>query len=213
MPKHRFSIKKWWRRLAPNAIWELLKWIGGSTMLTSIGHLISREYHRSPIDWWELAGLMGLGLILVIFGVWRERRDAPLMAESSSSEVTPSGPPDPCAGLFTPLQIDAFRLAKELVPLGRWPGGSLAAFIANNMIPDPKYNEWQRKVVSTYALDFAHRVRSLVLRFGKEGLSEPELEQYFTSIPNAKYLTEIQGRIIGLACRINGIQVEPRVSP
>ncbi len=161
----------------------------------SVGTSMTPTY---SMPFWLWIGIVVLALsvaIPAIIGIFRKHK-----FPSKSDEV------------LTPLQRDAFRLAQELVPLGRWPGGSLAAFIANTILPDPKYNEWQQKVVSTYALDFAHRVKNIALRFGKEGLSEPGLEQYYTSIPNAKYLIEIQGRIVSLACRINGIQVEPRVS-
>jgi hypothetical protein len=112
--------------------------------------------------------------------------------------------------LFTPLQIEAFGLAKDLVSLSRRAQGStLSTFLINKLMPDPNVNEWQRAVVSEYGLDFAPRVRNLVLRFGKEEIYELDLEQYFDSIPNAQCLPAIQGNLVRLALKMDGIKVRP----
>ncbi len=113
-------------------------------------------------------------------------------------------------GVLTPLQLDAIRLAKELASLSQKAQGStLSKLIINRLMPDPNINEWQRSIVSEYALDFAPKVRNLALKFGKEGFDEPELVQYFDSIPNAQCLPSIQGNIVRLALKMDGIKVRP----
>jgi hypothetical protein len=112
-------------------------------------------------------------------------------------------------GLLNPLQLDTIRLAQELEKLSRWPGGTIAAFLANTMFPDPKHNEWALKTVGKYALDFAPRVKNIVLRFGAEGMVEPELKQYFDTVPNVQTISRIAACLVCLAYRKNGISLMP----
>lgn len=59
-------LKRFIHWIAPNAIWDVIKWIGGSSMITSVGHLCWLELHRAPVDWYWLAGLFGVGVILIV---------------------------------------------------------------------------------------------------------------------------------------------------
>jgi hypothetical protein len=52
-----------WRETRGNLAVELLKWLGGSSVLTAIGKAISQAYYRSPVDW-------ELFVCLVVFGVF-----------------------------------------------------------------------------------------------------------------------------------------------
>jgi hypothetical protein len=43
-------------------------------MLTSIGHFVRLEYHRSPVDWWWLGTLFGVGIILIVLATLLQHR-------------------------------------------------------------------------------------------------------------------------------------------
>jgi hypothetical protein len=70
-------IRRFIHLIAPNAIWDVVKWIGGSSMLTSIWHLCLKEFHRAPVDWSWLLVLFGGGVILTLIGTWRQSLEAP----------------------------------------------------------------------------------------------------------------------------------------
>jgi hypothetical protein len=76
MPESEGKIKKFVHWIAPNAIWDLVKWIGGSSMLTSVWNVCSREFHKNPVDWMLYSIFFGVGLILVIVGAMRQAREA-----------------------------------------------------------------------------------------------------------------------------------------
>jgi len=92
MAKRAMHIRKWVRWVAPNAIWDFVKWIGGSSVLTSIGHACWLEFHRTPVDWYWFAALFFGGLLLVVIGVWRERK-APADLPSSPVVDPPMASP------------------------------------------------------------------------------------------------------------------------
>ena len=137
MAKHLAHIRKWVRWVAPNAIWDLVKWIGGSSMMTSIGRVFWLEYHRSPVDWWWLVCLMGAGLLLVVVGAWHQQKSAAPTFEANGVVPTLPSHPGFDVGAFKPLQIEAMQLSIGLLKLVRRLGPE----------PTPKYSEYDINVM------------------------------------------------------------------
>ena len=55
-------------------------------MIASVGRFFWLEYHRSPIDWLWLGCLLGIGLLLVAIGLWRDyKKTEPPIAISEPS--------------------------------------------------------------------------------------------------------------------------------
>lgn len=75
-------LKRFVHWIAPNAIWDIIKWIGGSAIMTSIGRFFWLEFHRSPIDWYWLGALVMVGIGFVLVATWGQRR------RTSSAEGT-----------------------------------------------------------------------------------------------------------------------------
>jgi hypothetical protein len=75
--------------IAPNAIWDLIKWIGGSSLMTSIGRIIWLRIHQSPIDWYFLGGLFLFGILLLLIAAWRQSRTS-FGAPNEAQPVVPS---------------------------------------------------------------------------------------------------------------------------
>ena len=117
------------------------------------------------------------------------------------------GPEAPKVFLFQ-FRLKPSHIAKELTALNRQAKGKTpAAFVVNNfLLPDPSHNENLHQVISSYAVDFAPKVKSIVLRFSKEAkVREPMLEPYFDSIPDASHIPIIQESLVRMALRIDGI--------
>jgi len=66
MAESNHPIKRFVHWIAPNAAWDMVKWIGGSTVLGSIWHFFLLEYHRSSVDWIWLGVSFGAGLLLIL---------------------------------------------------------------------------------------------------------------------------------------------------
>src|ERR1017187_4746592 len=130
MGKWRSSIKKWMVRLAPNAIWRVIEWIGGSSMMGSIGRYCWLEYHRSPVDWQWLACLLGAGLLLVALGLMLEhKKTEPPIA---TSEPTPADRDD-------------------RVPI--WQAVQHIAILSTHESKGPDYLPESREVIRQFATD------------------------------------------------------------
>src|ERR1039458_4126558 len=112
MPEGESRIRRLVHWVATHAIWDCVKWLGGSSILSSIGHLCWLEFHHAPVDWSLLAALFVGGLIFVALGVWlqshnedkseKKNKNRPLAGSAAEESV------------FSPLQIEAFRLAKDI---------------------------------------------------------------------------------------------------
>ena len=124
-------LKRFWNWFGPNPLWELVRFIGGSSIMTAVGRFFWLEYHRSPVDWLWLAALFSVGCTLAGLAVWKETK---LKFKSSlSSEPNIEDPNQKlrdsfdtynqnfyykmglqASNVLTPLQLDALTLVKEL---------------------------------------------------------------------------------------------------
>jgi hypothetical protein len=160
------------------------------------------EIWRSPIEWSIGALILG---ILLLLGRNLGRKPQPTTAESMPPE---SYQPPPwegyeseeawqsaiaaqnklidlgrsVEGLFTPLQLDAFRLAKQirefLKALGPrpdvdWTGVSTSEEIAKRF-PARRAVQlpWESQLTNGYQLRFSEEVRKMMLRLGEAGVKD-----------------------------------------
>jgi hypothetical protein len=203
-------IREFFGGIASNAAWEWIKTIGGGLMVSLVSAVTQYLQHR-PADWW---GILGLGITTsVIFAIlvrWSNPKSTKLSSNKPTS-VNLIESNKLTDDIFTPLQIEAFCLAHKLNKLAQWPGGSLTRLIVDKIFTSPEHNEWARKTVATYALDFAWQVKEIELRFEKEyGIEDLELRQYFEFAPDVKSISRIAVCVVCLAHRKNGISVMPR---
>ena len=90
------KLWKFWLWFGPNPLWELIKFIGGSSIMTALGRFVWLEYHKSPVDWIWLLALTLVGLFLAGLATWKEKRVAERSSEASSiSALMPSSPATP----------------------------------------------------------------------------------------------------------------------
>ena len=97
------KFRRLWRWFAPNPIWDVVKWIGGSTVMSSFAHFCWLEFHRSRVDWWWLASLIVVGAFLTVLGTWREREYSQkvIATDGPSSDVQPELTVQEVARAFT----------------------------------------------------------------------------------------------------------------
>lgn len=61
-------------RIRGNAEWEFIKFIGGSSVMTSIWQVCIASIHHVRPDWLMWDAVFGLGIALAGIGYWRQRR-------------------------------------------------------------------------------------------------------------------------------------------
>ncbi|MCU1248747.1 MAG: hypothetical protein JWQ49_1776 [Edaphobacter sp.] len=122
-------------------------------------------------------------------------------------------------GLFTALQIEAFRLARELdVLMKRIPVPKAETYQKDF----PTQTEWHEaftkawtpheealpKVRAEYSHVLAPKVKDVVLRLRKEGCKEDTwIDQWFEQIPNELYLRTLRDKIVAMAHDLDGVHL------
>jgi hypothetical protein len=68
MSRNKFWIKakRLYREWRSSLISWVVKWIGGSAVVTAIGRAVWLSIHRAPVDWALLFGLLLVGLLLLV---------------------------------------------------------------------------------------------------------------------------------------------------
>lgn len=212
MEKQQSRIGKFVHWIAPNAIWDVIKWLGGSSMMTSIGRLCWLEFHRSPVDWYWLAALFLVGIILTLIGVLcQHRKESHSAAESDTAaqaKTNSVGSEAPALHMlsFTPLQTEIFQLVRDLRKLlkdagpapvleTKYPGpisktaNAQARQVREELIQIEtnewmnKHSEWARKIIYRYREQFSDRVKKFRDSLGAStGMVVVPLDPYTTDI-------------------------------
>lgn len=109
------KIKKGWKEVRGNLAVELAKWIGGSTVIGAIFKAISQAAHRVPVDWMLFACLLVVGLLLVVFSIYRR-------GEQQEQEGRPAAAftPPPAASPEDELEADRQRREKSQLESDLW---------------------------------------------------------------------------------------------
>jgi hypothetical protein len=121
--------------------------------------------------------------------------------------------------LFCPLQIEAFRLAKELLlflrSLGNRPTGR-----SRDEFPDTKagYDQyvtdrlnsvglWEDQLTHGYALEFAPKVKTMMHKFGRQNLHDERLHQYADGVATEVNIVDVQKALIELGHQMDFIHL------
>lgn len=100
MAKIKERFLQGWREVRGNIAVELIKWLGGTSVLGGLGKAISQYAHHASVDWILFACMVLLGFLLIgtaLFIQGRERQD-PIRAikeTASSPQKTPPGITEP----------------------------------------------------------------------------------------------------------------------
>jgi len=201
MANQESRFRRFLHWIAPNAIWDVIKWIGGSSIMASIGRFCWLEFHKSPVDWYWLAGLLIVGIILTFVGVFFQRRKEVRLEKSDVITAQPF--PDSLTFLFPPLQTEILQLIRDLRQLLK-DAGPAPTLQTKHPGPMPKganvqvwtelqkiesdewmkeYSEWARKLIYSYRQHFADRVKKFRDALGAStGLVVVSLDPYTLDI-------------------------------
>lgn len=190
-------------------------------MLSIVGSIWDRLKHGS-VDWWGIAGLFVVACIDFFLLFYFFRSGSPCKSLSTGRSLSDPPPienlgPKEMEALLSPLQLEAFRVAKDIRFF-------LAAEASQLPSPNPSADfeaqwnyifkvkvPWENRIENAYELDFSARLRSILLKFGKEGLRDEALNRLAGKIEKPEEdLTEIAERIICLAHQADGLNLKPR---
>jgi hypothetical protein len=227
------SIYKEWRS---NVIIWLFNTLGGGTLIVAAWHVAQREFHRSPVDWYFVGVLIVVGIVLVIAGLWRGSRLNPtiqslqeelktvkdrLMEPQLSVNGVPIAASAPLFAaeskgpLFSPLQIEAFQIAKEMRTFAadfepKKPDGITSEMTEKEKMA--RTNErinWALRCKAAYQLRFEDRHRKLLLRFTEKGI-----RPYFpksAGVPSIeKEIAQDAIVLTVMAHRIDGVELQEK---
>ncbi len=135
------KVKAFWKWFASNPIWDFVKWVGGTAIVTSIWTVLKTEFHHHPVDWILFLFFVTAGVILVAIALRFQpkqeefvspvRSDAQSLPATSAGAVVAFGGRDTLEeaqeeharvfalgnqldGVFSSLQVEAVRLASDL---------------------------------------------------------------------------------------------------
>ena len=142
------------------------------------------------VDWSVFAGMFVISLALILTAIWLSLRSKSVPSDVGAEKplATAEVRTDPDSLLFSPFQIEAFRLAKDIREL-------LLSLDSALLKDGPKEHELdsegriklmqeslksQHRLRHGYALDFERRVQEARHKFGKLGITDPVLEKPWT---------------------------------
>jgi len=168
MPKDS-TTKTFLTGIASSAAWEWIKAAVGGGFVSAMLDAINSYLHHRPADWW---GVLILGVVtsVVLFLILKRggtRAAVSIGSQSPPAAVEPA--PDPYAGVISPLQLDALRLARDLL-----------AFL-KEIAPQPAdmtVVDWRRTIRAKYDRRFHINASDVYLRFAEIGFAE----QHFASL-------------------------------
>jgi hypothetical protein len=189
------TAKSFLTGIASNAAWEWIKAVCGGLISAMTSALIQYLHHR-PVDWW---GLLILGSVTTfVLGLILIRSGARVVAVASDSQA-PSFPVppalDPYAGILTPLQLDALKLA-----------GNLLTFLPT-LEPQPSDMttvEWRRIVRAKYALQFQAEAVSVCQRLAAVGVSDHHFASLVDSTDSPENLADLARTLRRMAFAVFG---------
>lgn len=242
------ETKGFLHRIRGNAEWEVVKFLGGSGMLTSVWQTISAFLHHAKPDWilWGIVFL--LGGVLSVLGYWRQRKDFVRIGEPPNGEEHPSREEldadaeqkrwqewanshnlnfyvktgVEASRLFTPLQMEAFQVAKQLqtlivqippVPLPKKFSNIADAYDDAFSKGTSHYQEELNKAQAQYARVLAPRIKDLVLRMRHQGCAfDPWLDHWVSgnwsgNPPNELILKPIHDTLIVMVHELDGVKL------
>jgi hypothetical protein len=132
--------------------------------LASIGFAKAILRHISSVWLWPICLAIGAA---TAYGVsWLPHREG--------EETAPQAPPDPCIGLFSPLQLEVFQLAKDmrsfLAKFEPIPPANYGGSESQKLKSLSERTDWRRKLGSSFQLQFNERMRTIELKLGANNI-------------------------------------------
>jgi len=176
---------------------------------------------KAGIDWIGLLILFGLSLIVILLVLLTLRfRSKPAgLPDSTTGKISDS----PATLVFSPLQMEAFELAKEVRTLhanlprkSTHPAPNLGVGTAEanqRLLKDytDSWKPWEAAVVKAraeYSLELAPQVKQVVLKLRKHGCSSyPEIERFFEDIHGEAFFEPVHDTLIALAHELDGVKL------
>jgi hypothetical protein len=112
--------------------------------------------------------------------------------------------------LFTPLQIEAFRLARDIGKFELPVQPAYNRAMSNEEINSELQQHLQSnlKFSSAYSLNLAPRVKTLMHRLGEQGINANELSHFTEGIADVQQIPVLRARIVRLAHALDGVELE-----
>jgi len=212
------KLWRFWRWFGPNPLWALVSWLGGTSMMTSIGRFMWLEYHRSPVDWWWLGTLLLIGIAVSIFAIRKERKEVEVsrlalpLEEPSINDAARNFANQSNHALYvktgiqtlellTPLQIEAIQLSKDLkdfmVRVGPYPQ------VSDEVVKNGSYDEvrgqgmkWGIQMQAAYEAQMSPKVNAFISHMELEtGHLNTRLRNYKDHVHDLENINTIRAQL------------------
>jgi hypothetical protein len=112
--------------------------------------------------------------------------------------------------LFTPLQIEAFRLARDIGEFDLPMQPAYKRAMSDEEINSKLQQHLQSnlKFSSAYSLNLAPRVKTLMHRLGEQGVNANELIHFTEGIADVQQIPVLRARIVRLAHALDGVELK-----
>ena len=145
-----------WRETRGNIAVELLKYLGGSSVLSAVWKAISQAVHHSPVDWLLFGGLVLFGVVLIViaFVVSRgmesvlEPKDGTLPTVRRQPGVAQAPKLQILSAIYGPYKGKGEGVDVTEVLKGLLTSDALAVMINNDIFGDPAIGKAKRLQVS-----------------------------------------------------------------
>jgi hypothetical protein len=206
-------------RIRGHAEWEMVKVVyrWGSPMIYALSAALYQKLRHLDRDWLVIGLLFGLGVVSSFIGYLLNR---PQVRKSEHEPPNSQSPPDAIGQrevrvletLFTPLQIEAFSLAKELGDFRGTLGtkGNYERLMSEQeklMVLNKNAAE-NRKLSNSYSLRFAGKVKELMHRFEELGINSNQLMHFTGSIADERQIPTLQSNLVRLAHLVDGVELK-----
>ena len=214
MENSRVKLKALWREFRANAALRLISWIGGSGMMWAVGRAAWLAIHRNPVDWLFLGSMFLLSLTLVVVALWRNSAPSVNVPLSRSEVANVHQRPVPHDRLFTPLQLEAFQLARDILQfLADYEPVPSNHFSSKSDKQDAdllgQKIDWRKKLANSYKLRFEAREKLIEQKFGEQGIFE-NYTAYFSGVRGFEEIIPLYAAILTtMAHRVDGVILAP----
>jgi hypothetical protein len=72
----KHPLWKFWWWFGANPVWELIKVIGGTSIVSAFLNVLKNEIHRHPVDWILFGCLLVFGVALIWIAAWKTTNNA-----------------------------------------------------------------------------------------------------------------------------------------
>lgn len=215
MGKESNFFYRWYLAIVPNGVWDLIKFVGGSSLISGLWKALVSELQGNPVDWFLVAVYVAVGIILLVVA-GRQQQPIPASPYEEAKKNPPKATIDfageyqkadyiaahgkghRCVQVFDELQITCIETSRELrdflVNLGPCPEvdtnieRAVVDVIKDHLIlAEP----WYQKLVNGYKLRFESKVLTLKYQLGEKEIEYSSLNKYADGVSHQEHLLEI----------------------